>query len=227
LPRAPLHYQPRAGAAGRDPKEKTLYATERDRPDVRRKRRDFRTWVNRVARHRLIFLDEFGFNLAMTPALARAPRGQRAYSDVPFNPGRNLTLTVGLRLTGWVAPLVIPGATNGDIFTQYVRTQLAPQVHPGDIVLVDELGAHRVAAARAELRARGARLRLLPPYSPDYTPVEALGSKIKGHVRQRKPRTEAAVITAIGEALGSVTPADALAWFEHYGYCTKRKRTPL
>lgn len=175
----------------------------------------------------MIFVDEFGFNLAMTPAFARAPRGHRAYSDVPFNPGRNLTLTIGLRLTGWLAPLLVPGATDGDTFTEYVRTQLAPQVRVGDIVLVDDLGAHRVAAARAALRARGARLKILPPYSPDFTPVEALGSKLKEYVRQRKPRTEVAVIAAIGEALGTITSADALAWFEHYGYCTQCNRTPL
>jgi transposase len=163
----------------------------------------------------------------MAPAYARAPRGQRAYSDVPFNPGRNLTLTVGLRVTGWLAPLILPGATNGDVFTTYVKTQLAPQVRRGDIVLVDDLGAHRVVTARVVLRACGARLVLLPPYSPDFSPVEALGSKLKGIVRQRKPRTEEAVIDALGGAFGSITRSDARSWFGHYGYRRQRKRSPL
>ena len=169
-------------------------------------------------RHRLIFVDEFGFNLAMTPAYARAPRGQRAYSDVPFNPGRNLTLTVGLRVTGTIAPFVVPGATDGDSFTAYIETQLVPHVRRGNVVLVDDLGAHRVAAARAILKARGARLELLPPYSPDFNPVEACGSKIKTFVRRAKPQSERKLINAIGRAWATVTPRDARAWFDHYGY---------
>jgi transposase len=179
-------------------------------------------------------VDEFGFNLAMTPAYARAPRGHRAYSAVPYNPGRNLTLTVGLRVTGPVAPFVVAGATDGDVFTTYLETQLASEVRRGDVVLVDDLGAHRVAAARALLKARGARLKILPPYSPDFTPVEACGSKMKTFVRRAKPRTEPDVIDAIGWAFATVTRHDARAWFDHYGYRakykrarTERKRTPL
>jgi transposase len=166
----------------------------------------------------LIFVDEFGFNLAMTPAYARAQRGERAYSAVPFNPGRNLTLTVGLRVTGPLAPFVVAGATDGDVFTTYVATQLAPQSRPGDIVLVDNLGAHRSTAACAALRAQGIRLEPLPPYSPDFNPVEACGSKIKTLVRRAEPRSEQEVIEAIGQALTKVTPEDARAWFDYYGY---------
>jgi transposase len=191
---------------------------------VRRARRAFRRWISRIPRHRLIFVDEFGFNLAMTPAYARAPRGQRAYSDVPYNPGRNLTLTVGLRVTGSIAPFVVPGATNGDSFTAYIETQLLPYVRPGDVVLVDDLGAHRVAAARAILKARGARLKTLPPYSPDFNPVEACGSKIKTFVREAKPRSEQDLIDAVGRAWAMVTRRDARAWFDHYRYHAKKRR---
>lgn len=190
---------------------------------MQRARLAFRQWVVRIPRHRLIFVDEFGFNLAMAPAYARAQRGQRAYSAVPFNPGRNLTLTVGLRLTGPVAPLVVAGATDGDVFTTYVATQLAPQARPGDIVLVDDLGAHRAIAARAALKAQGIHLRILPPYSPDFTPVEACGSKIKTLVRRSKPRSEPDVIEAIGQALVKITPHDARAWFDYYGYLACRR----
>jgi transposase len=191
---------------------------------VQRARRAFRRWIARIPRHRLIFVDEFGFNLAMTPSYARAPRGQRAYSDVPYNPGRNLTLTVGLRVTGSIAPFVVPGATNGDVFTTYIKTQLAPEVRRGDVVLVDRAQAHVGAAARVALRACGARLELLPPYSPDFTPVEACGSKIKTFVREAKPRSERDLIDAIGRAWAMVTRCDARAWFDHYRYHAKKRR---
>lgn len=154
----------------------------------------------------------------MTPAFARAPRGQRAYSAVPFNPGRNLTLTVGLRITGPIAPFVVRGGTDGEVFTTYVLTQLVPRIRPRDVVLVDALGAHRVAAARAALQARGVLLKLLPPYSPDFNPVEACGSKVKEFVRRAEPRSEQETIAAIGEALAAITASDAYGWFEHYGY---------
>jgi transposase len=208
-------------------KKKTLHATERDRPDVRRARRAFRRWIARIPRHRLVFVDEFGFNLAMTPGYARAPRGQRAYSDVPYNPGRNQTLTVGLRVTGTIAPFVVEGPTNSEVFTTYVATQLALLVRRGDIVLVDRAQAHVGAAARVALRARGARLELLPPYSPDFNPVEACGSKIKAFVRHAKPRSARELIDAIGRGWAAVTRGDARAWFKHYGYRGKCKRTPL
>lgn len=169
-------------------------------------------------------MDEFGFNLAMTPAYARAPRGQRAYCAVPYDPGRNQTLTVGLRVTGPSAPFVISEATDSDMFTNYIRTQLAPQLRRGDVVLVDGPPAHRGAEARDFLRARGVRLELLPPYSPDFTPVEACGSKIKTLVRRAKPRTKPALIDAIGSAFAAVTRRDARAWFDHYGYRAKHRR---
>jgi transposase len=198
--------------------KKDLHATERDRPDVLQEREAFRRWRESLPRHRLIFADEFGFNRSMTPAYARAPRGQRAYSAVPFNPGRNLTLTVSLRITGPIAPFVVPGGTNGDVFTTYLQTQLAPLVRPRDVVLVDGLGAHRVAAARAALQAKGALLKPLPPYSPDFNPVEACGSKVKEFVRRAEPRSEQEIIEAIGQALATITPSDARGWFEHDGY---------
>lgn len=160
----------------------------------------------------------------MTPAYARAPRGQRAYSDVPYNPGQNQTLTVALRVTGTIAPFVVPGATDGDAFTAYIATQLAPLVRRGDVVLVDRAQPHRAAAARVALQARGARLELLPPYSPDFDPVEACGSKIKTFVREAKPRSERKLINAIGRAWAMVTRRDARAWFDHYGYRAKKRR---
>jgi transposase len=198
--------------------KKDLHATERDRPEVLQEREAFRRWRESIPRHRLVFADEFGFNCAMTPAFGRSPRGQRAYSAVPFNPGRNLTLTVSLRITGPIAPFVVYGGTDGDVFTTYVETQLIPLLRSRDVLVVDDLGAHRSVAARAVLRARGVLLKRLPPYSPDFNPVEACGSKVKEFVRRAEPRSEQEIIEAISQALTTVTGSDARRWFEHYGY---------
>jgi transposase len=167
---------------------------------------------------RFIFVDEFGTNLGMTRRYARAPRGQRAMGAVPANPDPNITLVMGLSHQGVVAPIAFEGAMNGDTFTVYTETQLAPTLHPGDIVFVDGLSAHRTRAARAAIEARGAQLWILPPYSPDLTPVEKCGAKVKEIIRGMSPRTVSAVIDAMGEGIGSVTPADARAWFAWCGY---------
>jgi transposase len=169
----------------------------------------------------MIFLDEFGFNQSMTRAFARAPRGIRAYSDVPFNPGQNVTLTMGLSLRGFVAPYAAPGGTDGHFFLQYVKRVLVPELRPGNVVLCDNLPAHKVVGVREAIEAAGATMLLLPPYSPDLSPVENCGSKVKGVVRGEAPRTLRAIYAAMGRALGKVTAKDARGWFAHCGYRLK------
>lgn len=154
----------------------------------------------------------------MTRRYARAVRGQRAVAAVPANPDPNITLVMGLSCEGVVAPFAFEGAMNGDTFSAYAETQLAPTLNPGDIVFVDGLGSHRTRAARAAIEARGAQLVILPPYSPDLTPVEKCGAKVKDVIRAMDPRTVPAVIDAMGEGIGSVTAADARAWFAWCGY---------
>jgi len=168
---------------------------------------------------KFVFIDEFGTNLGMTRRYARAPRGERAVGAVPFNPDPNITLVMGLRLDGVVAPFAFEGAMNGDAFNAYTQSQLAPELRAGDVVFVDGLGAHRTAFARAAVEAKGASLRILPPYSPDLSPVENCGSKVKEAIRSMAPRTASAVIDAMGDAIGNVTPTDACGWFTHCGYC--------
>ena len=177
--------------------------------------------MKKLSPRKLIFVDEFGTNLGMTRRYARAPRGQRAVGSAPGNPDPNITLVMGLSCEGVVAPLAFEGAMNGDIFTAYAQTQLGPQLQPGDVVFVDRLGSHRTRAARAAIEARGAQLRLLPPYSPDFTPVEKCGAKVKDVIRGLAPRTVSAVIDAMGEGIGAVTAADARAWFVWCGYRIK------
>jgi len=202
-------------------KAKVLHASERDRPDVQRARRAFRRRARRRVqrrrrarrRGREIYVDEFGTHLGMTRRYARAPRGERAVGRVPVNSDPNVTLTMGLSRRGVVAPFTFEGGTDGAAFETYVRTQLAPQLRRGDVVYVDGLGAHRSRAARDAVERRGATYEILPPYSPDLTPVEEAGSKVKALVRGTNPRTREALDSAIGDALAAISPRDARGWF--------------
>lgn len=175
--------------------------------------------LKKLPARKFIFVDEFGTNLGMTRGYARSLRGERAVGAVPASPDPNITLVMGLSSEGVVAPFAFEGAMNGDAFTAYVKTQLVPMLKPGDIVFADGLGAHRVRAARDAIEACGAEFSLLPPYSPDLTPVEKCGAKVKDVIRGMDPRSVAAVIDAMGEGIGSVTVADARAWFKWCGYC--------
>jgi transposase len=202
-------------------KAKVLHANERDRPDVRRKRRAFRQRARRRMKRRRaqrapgrdFFVDEFGMHLGMTRRYARAPRGERAVGKVPDNPDPNVTLTMALSPRGVIAPWTFEGSTDGRAFETYIRTQLAPKLRRGDVVYVDGLGAHRSRAAREAVEARGATYEILPPYSPDFSPVEETGSKVKAWISGCNPRTRDALDDAIADALRQITPRDAKGWF--------------
>lgn len=163
----------------------------------------------------------------MTRTHARAPRGQRAHGAVPCNTDPQITLTMGVRLSGVVAPFAFEGATDGVAFRAYVDGQLVPELTPGDVVVVDNLSAHKVVGIREAIQAAGARMMYLPPYSPDLSPVENCGSKVKTILRGEAPRTPSAVYRAMGLAIGAVTSNDARGWFEHCGYCTEPDCAPL
>ena len=139
-------------------------------------------------------------------------------SAVPFNPGENITLTMGLSLHGLVAPLAVPGATNGDLFREYVERVLVPELRPGNVVVFDNLPAHKVVGVQEAIEAAGARLLRLPPYSPDLSPVENCGSKVKTAIRAQSPRTRGDLYDVMGDALRAATLGDARAWFVHCGY---------
>lgn len=181
-------------------------------------RKDFRRETQTTDARRLIFVDEFGTHCGMTRLYGRAPRGERAYGKAPGNPGENITLVMGMGLRGIVAPLIVDGAMDSDLFEGYARRCLGPKLHPEDIVIVDGLPAHRFSGARAAIEAQGAHFRILPPYSPDLSPVENCGSKVKTLVRGEFPRTKEEVYDAIGRALRQVTRQDAGGWFRHGGY---------
>ena len=178
----------------------------------------FRETVQNLDVHRLKFVDESGVNLAMTRRFGRATPGQRVVDSVPDNYGSTETLLAALGLDGLDAPWGVAGAINGDIFHCWVSEVLCPTLQPGDIVLWDNLSAHKVAGVEELLATRGARLLRLSPYSPDFNPIEQCWSKIKTFLRRAKARTMAALITAIKEALDTVTATDIRGWFAHCGY---------
>ncbi len=168
----------------------------------------------------LVFVDECGTHTSMTRLRARAPRGQRAYGKVPRNRGRNTTLLASMTCEGMGACLAVVGSTTKAAFEAYVERVLAPSLRPGQVVVLDNLGAHRGERVRELVEARGCSLLFLPPYSPDFSPIEEAFSKIKALLRKAKARTRATLVEAIGRALDAVSAGDARGWFGHCGYRT-------
>jgi transposase len=178
----------------------------------------FRETVTPLDVHQLKFVDESGATLAMIRRYGRATPGQRVVDHVPDNYGDNYTMLAAIGLDGLHAPWVVEGAVHGDIFRYWVRHILCPTLRPGDIVLWDNLSAHKVAGVEALLTARGARLIRLSPYSPDFNPIEQCWSKLKTFLRRAKARTVEALIEAIKHALDTLTETDIRGWFTHCGY---------
>ena len=174
--------------------------------------------INRLDVRRLKFIDESGVNLAMTRLYGRAPRGERARGSVPINYGSNITMIAALGIGGLGCVMTVEGATDGEIFRAYVSQVLCPGLLRGDIVLMDNLGAHKVSGIKEAIERLGAELIYLPPYSPDLSPIERCWSKLKTALRAAGARTRRRLERAIKQALSTITESDALAWFAHCGY---------
>ncbi len=150
---------------------------------------------------------------------ARAPKGRRAYGEVPRNRGKNTTLIASITLEGGMGEAVaLEEATDAQVFEAYVEHFLAPSLKEGQVVVLDGLGAHRTQRVRELVEAAGAELLFLPSYSPDLNPIEEAFSKIKAILRKAGARTREALLEAIATALSAVTPEDAAGWFAHAGY---------
>lgn len=171
----------------------------------------------------LVFLDETGSHLGYTPTHAWAPRGQRAEASTPRNQGENKTVIAALSLEGIGPRLRFDGAMTSDRFVGYVRHCLAPTLRPGQVVVADNLSAHHARAARTAIEARGAQLRFLPPYSPDFNPIEEAFSKVKQALRRAEPRSDDDLRGATWNAFDTITPHDAAGWFGHAGYTTNHQ----
>jgi transposase len=185
---------------------------------VQAARSHYRDLSATLALHRFKFIDESGINLAMTRLYGRAPRGERVVGSAPQNYGPNVTLLGALSCTGLDAVMTIEGATDADVFRAYVHEVLGPTLREGDIVVADNLSAHKAAGVQEAIAATGARLLYLPPYSPALNPIEQCWSKVKTFLRAAKARTREALDAAVTRALATVTESDARAWFAHCGY---------
>jgi transposase len=166
----------------------------------------------------LIFIDEFGINIAMTRTRARAPRGQRAEVVEPFKRGSNISVISALGLQGVGASMMIEGAINAPVFDAYVDHFLVPTLRPGNIVLLDNVKFHYSKSAIKSIEAAGAAVLYLPAYSPDFNPIEECISKIKETLRSLKARTKRKLYNALKKAMALVTVDDIRGWFEHCGY---------
>jgi len=167
---------------------------------------------------RLFFLDECGTNTKMARPRGRSKRGERCRASVPHNHWKTTTLVAALTLDGIVAPMIVDDAMNGDMFTTYVKTLLCRKLKPGDVVIMDNLPAHKVAAAREAIEATGARLLFLPAYSPDFNPIEKAINQIKAYLKKVAARTKDALNDAIAKAIDLVTPKNAANYFTACGY---------
>jgi transposase len=148
----------------------------------------------------------------------RAPRGERLRAGVPHGHWRTTTFVAGLRLSGIDAPMLIDGAINGESFLAYVRQVLVPTLRPGDVVIMDNLGSHKGPAVREAIEAAGAELRFLPPYSPDFNPIENAFAKLKALLRKIAARTRDALWTAVAGAIEAFTPGECANYFTAAGY---------
>jgi transposase len=167
---------------------------------------------------KLVFIDESGAKTNMTRLYGRAKAGQRVVDNVPAGHWCTTTMILSVRLDGSTACMVVDGATNKDVFQAYVEHILLPTLKPGDIVILDNLSAHKNQETRDLIESVGAQVWFLPPYSPDLNPIEKMWSKIKSILRKLKARTEKELINAIAKALEAVTASDVRGWFESCGY---------
>lgn len=182
-------------------------------------RRAYWKWITEELLPRLKFVDEAGVHLSFTRLYGRATPGKRVVDTVPQQPGGPAwTLLGALGWQGLSAPWLLKGAVDGTAFEVYVDQVLGPTLRPGDIVVMDNLSAHKVTAVESAITARGAQVHFLPPYSPDLNPIEQCWAKVKAGLRAAKARTFEALVEALKTALQAVTPADAIAWFQHCGY---------
>ncbi|OBQ84242.1 transposase [Mesorhizobium sp. WSM3873] len=198
--------------------KKTLVAAEQDRPDVARRRAQWLAYQNRIDPARLVFIDETWTKTNMAPLRGWAPVGQRIKAKVPHGDWKTMTFLAALRHDGITAPWLIDGPINGERFRLYIETVLVPTLKPGDIVVMDNLGSHKGKAVRRTIRKAGAKLILLPKYSPDLNPIEQFFAKLKHWLRKAAKRTAETVCQAIGEILNRTTPAECSNYFANAGY---------
>lgn len=199
-------------------KKKSIEPSERSKPHVMELRAKFMAKQAGLDPARLVFIDETGVHVSMTRRYARGYPGQRIKDDVPKNRGTVTTIIGALTVFGLEAVMMIVGGTSGDVFVEYVKRVLVPLLIKGDIVVLDNLGAHKDKRVRPLIEAAGASVLFLPPYSPEFNPIEECWSKFKETLRKIGARTRGALEEAIDHAIGAITDKDVEGWFTHANY---------
>jgi transposase len=197
-----------------------VHASEQDRPDVARRRVRWKTHQGKLDPTRLVFIDETWAKTNMTRRHGRCARGRRLAAKVPHGRWRTLTFLAALRVNRIDAPCVIDGPINGRSFLAYIEQVLVPTLKPGDVVIMDNLGSHKGKAVRQAIRAAGAKLLFLPPYSPDLNPIEQVFAKLKTLLRKAAERTIEATWQRIGELLDQFTASECANYLANAGYAS-------
>jgi transposase len=206
---------PRASAS-----KKSVLPSEQDRPDIARKRAFWKKHQASIDPRRLVFIDETWTKTNMAPLRGWGPRGQRLDAKVPYGHWKTMTFVAALRCDRIDAPCVFDGPINAHSFLAYVNHQLVPVLKPRDIVVLDNLGSHKGRAVRAAIRAAGARLVFLPPYSPDLNPIEQVFAKLKHLMRKAAERTVDATWKRTGKLLDNFKPDECGRYLQNSGYAS-------
>ena len=183
-----------------------------------RKRARWKAYQNRIAPSRLVFIDETWVKTNMAPLRGWGPRGRRLRAYAPYGHWKTLTFIAALRHDRIDAPCVFDGPINGELFLVYIEQVLTPTLSPGDVVILDNLGSHKAKAARAAVRARGAHLLFLPPYSPDLNPIEQVFAKLKHLMRKAQPRNVETTWRKAGQLLDLFAPEECANYLRNSGY---------
>lgn len=201
-----------------DAQKKTPVAVERDRPEIQAKRDAFIAKQPQLDGARLVFIDESGFRLGSPPRYGWAPRGQDSFGKTVEGQWETMTMIGALALDGFRGFMTIDAGTAADVFRAFVEQQLVAHLRAGDIVVMDNLSAHRDADSIAAIQACGAEVLFLPPYSPEFNPIEKAWAKIKDALRRLATRTREAFDAAVATAMATISPNDVRAWTKYAGY---------
>jgi transposase len=199
-------------------KKKTLIASEQDRPDVAAARDKWREEQQTIPPENAVFIDETWAKTCMTRTYGRSFIGTRLIEKVPSGRWQTTTFLGAMRANGFIAPLTVDGAINGELFLAWVQQHLVPALRPGDIVVMDNLSSHKVAGVREAIEAAGAELRYLPPYSPDLNPIELAFAKFKKLLRDGAKRTVDKLWELCGRLLDEFQEPECRNYFKHCGY---------
>jgi transposase len=198
--------------------KKTLRASEQEREDIKQQRENWQEFQANVEQNRLVFLDESGVKTNMTRLYGRASKGSRCHDKAPDGRWETVTVLSSIRLGGETESLMFDGAVDRKMFDAYIEEMLIPTLRPGDIVVMDNLSAHKSEKSRNLIESKSATCLFLPAYSPDFNPIEKMWSKVKQILRGLKARTREELFDAVAKALSMVNADDAQGWVESCGY---------